>query len=119
MKYQCVHDSIGKHFSLTVLRFVEYKLTVFAYPKIKMYMILNYLYPIFMIVKYETERVGALYRVDRQDEAWPIGLGADFDRQGHSLTSLALDAFNQRTQGRAEDDVRWRPCACRAGNRTS
>ena len=31
MKYQCVHDSIWKHFSLTVLRFVEYKLTVFAY----------------------------------------------------------------------------------------
>ena len=51
MKYQCVHDSIGKHFSLTVLRFVEYKLTVFAYPKMRMYMILNYLYPIFMIVK--------------------------------------------------------------------
>ena len=32
MKYQCVHDSIGKHFSLTVLRFVEYKLTVLSYP---------------------------------------------------------------------------------------
>ena len=29
----CVHDSIGKHFSLTALRFVESKLTVFAYSK--------------------------------------------------------------------------------------
>ena len=50
MKYQCVHDSIGKYFNLIVLRFVVYKLTVIAYSKMNMYMILNYLYPIFMIV---------------------------------------------------------------------
>ena len=33
MKYQCVHHSIWNHFSITVLEFVEHKLTVFAYPK--------------------------------------------------------------------------------------